>query len=261
MPAFDNNRSFRAFGAAFSSEAARDLLQDHGLGEIESIFARGKSAHCRHAGRSVWDTRLTNSTGEPVRVYVKMNWGRRRLWPRMTDLKTGQWLWSHPVREWHGLGALSRLGLNVPERLAVFHAGLMSFRAAVVMRAIPLATSVQTLLESGDWRRLPENRRARILDRMLEVMQTIHAAGYGWRGTSVGHFYPRLDDADTENESRSMWLIDCEGVHPRASRRTYERDYRKLLRSFGQVGADRATLDLMRRKIEQIGISSMQRAA
>jgi hypothetical protein len=239
-------RFIGGFGTVFDCQAARDLLNNNGLGDIESVFANGAAARHRHAGRNVWDTQLVAADGELVHVYIKMNWGRMRFWPRMTDLKTGQWLQSMPVREWKGIGQLEVLGLNVPQRLAVFHSGMLSFRAAVVVRAIPPRASVRMMLANGDWQRLAWVQRKHILDRMVEVMRTIHAAGLGWRGSSLGHFYPQLD---ADNSDQAIWLIDCEGVHRRATQRTFDRDFRKLSRSFEIVGADRSTLNMLKRSI------------
>ena len=103
------------------------------------------------------------------------------------------------------------------------------------------------MLASGDWQRLATEQREHILDRMVEVMRTIHAAGLGWRGSSLGHFYPQWD----ADGVRAIWLIDCEGVHRRATQRTFDRDFRKLSRSFEIVGADPSTLNMLKRSIRR----------
>ena len=250
-------RSIRGWDSVFDCEAARDLLNNNGLGDVESVFANGATAQRRHDGRTVWDTQLIADDGELVHVYVKMNWGRLQFWPRMTDLKTGQWLQSMPIREWKGIGELKSLGLNVPQRLAVFHTGILSFRAAVIVRAIPLRESVRAMLASGEWQRLAGEQREHILDRMVEVMRTIHAAGLGWRGSSLGHFYPQLD----ADGGWKIWLIDCEGVHRRATQRTFDRDFRKLTRSFEIVGAEPSTLNMLERCIRRSEAASKKSKA
>lgn len=229
----------------FAAESVRRLLEHNGLAEIDAVFARGETVRCRHPGRAVYETTLAGDDGGPARVFVKLNWGRRRILPRMTDLKTGQVFQSLPVREWRGLGRLASLGLNVPERLALFRDGLVSFRAAIVVRAVPPSHSLDEMLQNGAWGRLAAEERDSLLDAVVAALGTIHAAGLGWRGTTSRHFFPELD----ESGRWKLWLIDCEGVHGRATRRTVERDYRKLRRAMRESGADGATLELLERKI------------
>jgi len=228
-------------GFTFASEQARDLLLHNKLGNLDAIYQRGQAAHLRHTGRSVWDAHLSDANGDNCHVYIKMNWGRQRLWPRMTDLKTGQWLQSMPVREWHGIGTLGQLGLNVPERIAVFHEGIVNFRSAVIVRAVPPSTSLFELLQRGEWAQMESVDRQQILRAIAKVMRTIHSAGLGWRGTSAGHFYPEISREGEWN----MWLIDCEGVHRGAAQKTIDRDDRKLLRSFELAGANEETLSML----------------
>lgn len=243
--------------AVFASEHARDLLARNNMAELDAIFEQATDAHLRHTGRSVWDTHLHDDQGERIHVYVKMNWGRRRLWPRMTDLKTGQWLQSLPVREWHGIDALGRLGINVPQRLAVVHSGLVTFRSAVIVRAIPPTASVFDMLQSGEWSQLETGRRQQVLRGIANVMRTIHSAGLGWRGTSVGHFYPQT----MANGGWNMWVIDCEGVHRSATQRTFERDDRKLMKSFELAGADEETRTMLGDGLRQQRPQTVSRAA
>ena len=243
--------------AVFASEPIRDLLIRNNLAELDAIYEQATDAHLRHTGRSVWNTHLQDDDGERIHVYIKMNWGRRRLWPRMTDLRNGQWLQSHPVREWHGIDALGQLGLNVPERLAVIHSGLVTFRSAVIVRAIPPTASVFDMLQSGEWSQLKTGHRQQVLWGIANVMRTIHSAELGWRGTSVGHFYPQ----EAANGNWNTWVIDCEGVHPRATQRTFDRDDRKLLKSFDLAGADEDTLTMLADCLRQQQPATLCRAA
>lgn len=244
-------------GALFANDGARDLLARNNLDNLDAVYEQGDGAHLRHSGRAVWDTHLTDSNGGQYHVYLKMNWGRRRLWPRMTDLKTGQWLQSMPVREWHGIDTLGRLGLNVPERVAVMHEGLVSFRSAVIVRAIPPTASIFDLLQNGKWATMNGNDVGQILQVIARVMRTIHAAGLGWRGTSVGHFYP----VATEEGAWDVWLIDCEGVHRSTAKKTIHRDDRKLIRSFDLAGADSETLSQLVDCLERETPVELSRAA
>jgi hypothetical protein len=243
--------------AVFASEHARVLLARHNLAELDAIFEQATDARLRHSGRSVWDTHLHDEDGKRIHVYVKMNWGRRRLWPRMTDLKTGQWLQSLPVREWHGIGTLGQLGINVPQRLAVIHRGLVTFQSAVIVRAIPPSDSVFDLLQSGKWSQFASDCRQHVLRGIARVMRTIHTAGLGWRGTSVGHFYPQA----TANDDWNTWVIDCEGVHRSATQQTFDRDDRKLIKSFELAGADEETRTMLTDCLRQQHPTTVSRAA
>ena len=230
----------------FSTERIRELLEQNGLGDLDGVFTKGASGRSRHRGRRVWCTELSGADGTRMRVFIKMSWGRMRFWPRMTDLKTGQWRQSLPVREWHGLCRLRRLGLAVPEPLAVFHTGLLRFRAAVVVREIPPKRSLFEMIRDGDWNRLPVAEQDEILADLLHRLSVIHNAGLGWRGTSTVHFFPeRLPTGRWR-----VWLIDCEGIHPRASERTRRRDFNKFVKSLWQSGADAGTVRRAERLIE-----------
>ena len=241
----------------FASDDARLLLVRNGLGDLDAVFSAGATAGCRHTGRTVWSRELVDSAARSVRVFVKMNWGRLRLWPRMTDLKTGQWLQSLPAREWDGLGRIEQLGLNVPERLALFHRGLFSFRSAVIVRAVPAKQSVFEMFQQGSWQRLPRQTQQQIFNEMVSMMRTIHEAGLAWRGTSTRHFFP----AQLAANVWKLWIIDCEGVHGHATPKSFQRDYRKLLKSLEQSGADRPTIDLLRKSINRISRPGVSDAA
>jgi len=232
--------------AVYASDAARKMLCRNGLADIDAVFSKGASAPCRHEGRSVWKVRLTSEHDEPVSVFVKMHWGRRRFWPRMADLKTGQVFQSQPVREWHGLHRLESIGLHVPERLALFRHGLLMFRSAVIVRAVPPKHSLYDMIQNGRWERLSTGCRESLLDAVVSTIRKIHAAGYGWRGTSSKHFYPELHNDDTWK----LWLIDCEGVHGRATQRTFQRDFRKFSKCLKLAGADQKTRNQLKIRIK-----------
>lgn len=244
---FTHAASYLAGRSRFASPAARELLVRGGLGDLDSVFAAGGSAPERHRGRTVWETTLADRSGEPVRVFVKMNWGRRRLLPRLADLKTGQPFQTMPEREWHGLARLEAAGLNVPERLALFSEGLLLFRSAVVVRAVPPAESIDGIIRLGGWERLSGRQRLSLLDAIVETLGRIRSAGLGWRGASSRHLFPTLLPGDRWK----LWVIDCEGVHARAGRRTFERDCRKLCRSMKESGADHHTMKLLEHKIQE----------
>ena len=173
----------------FASTATRRLLTRNSLSDIDAIFARGSSAPLRHKGRCVWETGLLDEQGAKQRVYVKMNWGLRRFWPRMTDLRTGQLFLSHPAREWKGLDRLRSIGIAVPEFLAIFVEGLIAFRAAILLRAVPPEHSILDLIRNGGWQRLSTDDRREMITEVVSTLSKIHMAGLGWRGVSTGHIF------------------------------------------------------------------------
>jgi len=243
----------RFYDEVYTSESVRALLERHGLAGIEAVFSRGASVHARHQGRSVWEAQLIDDQGKPLRIFIKMSWGRRRLWPRMTDLKTGQTFQSLSDREWNGLARFWALGLNVPERLALYRHGLWTVRTAVILREVPPQHSLDEMLKNGRWQQFSAGQREGLLETVMATMQTIHKAGLGWRGTSSRHFYPQLQN----DGSWKVWLIDCEGVHGHASGKTFERSYQKLWRSMKESGADRITLERLQSKIERALMGSV----
>ncbi len=233
--------------AEFASDATRSLLGRNGLDTLEALFAcRDSAEYCRRDGRCVAQAKIRDEHGSERRVFIKLHWGRRRLWPRMNDLQSGQVFQTLPVREWRGIERLDRLGLNVPERLALVQSRRWSlwFRAAVVVAAVPAPRSIDEMLADGSWNALPSADRAAILDVVVSTLSQIHAAGMGWRGASSRHYFPERRPDGTW----TAWLIDCEGVHGFARRRTFRRNYERLSRSFRESGADEATLAELRKR-------------
>ncbi|MBW3539925.1 MAG: lipopolysaccharide kinase InaA family protein [Planctomycetes bacterium] len=232
----------------FASPAVRTLLVRAGLGNIDAAFDESRSrlaSTSGHRGRKVLERTLPFEDGRVERVFVKLYRNRPRLWPRIKDLRTGQAFQSLPLREWRGLARLARLGLCVSERLALYQDGLWWRRAAVVVRAVPGEGSLDEWLASGRWQRLGPRDRGGILDAVVEATCRIHAAGLGWRGASSRHYYP----VRSPEGNWRVWLIDCEGVHGRAHSSTFARDWKKLLRSMKESGADDRTLNELTRRI------------
>jgi hypothetical protein len=230
----------------FGSTAARDLLERHGLMSLDRLFELQRAIPSRH-DRCVFPWMLADAAGQPVRVYIKLNWGRRRLWPRMNDLKSGQVFQTLPVREWRGIERVEQLGIGAPERLGLFESRgwSLSFRAAIVVREVPPPASVDAMLQSGAWHALAPRQQGAILDAMVATLHRLHAARLGWRGSSSRHFYP-LERPDS---SYAMWLIDCEGIHPFAGRRTFDRNFDKLRRAMRESGADAGTLERLQERV------------
>jgi len=233
--------------AEFASDTARRLLERNGLATLDALFAcRDSAEYCRRDGRCVAQAKVRDEQGTERRVFVKLHWGRRRLWPRMNDLQSGQVFQSLPVREWRGIERLAALGLHVPDRLALIQSRRWSlwFRAAVVIAAVPAPRSIDEMLADGSWNAVSAADRAALLDVVVTTLSQIHAAGMGWRGASSRHYFPERRADGTWN----VWLIDCEGVHGFARRRTFRRNYERLCRSFRESGADDATLAELRKR-------------
>lgn len=238
--------------AHFDSPTAEGILRRQGLESLDAIFRAGQGARTNHIGRAVWRTELRDDAGQPFNAFVKMSWGRRRWWPRLTDIRAGQVFKSLAVREWEGLGHLSHVGLRVPQRMAVFDEGLFWRRSAIIVRAVPPLASISEMVCSGAWVQLPRIDRHAIFDAVARMLDDIHAAGLAWRGISSRHIFPQRVSASRWE----LWLNDCEGVHRARSRSTKERDLRKLERALRQDRADAATVALVRQAIGETSSSA-----
>lgn len=231
----------------YESEAAGILLRANALDDIDKLFSLADQSFYGHKGRAVSRVELYQPGGETVSAFVKLNWGRRRFVPRMTDLKTGQALQNLPEREWRGIGELRSLGFLVPERLAIFQRGWIWFQEAVVIQSVRPPICLDEMIGVGEWKTLSEENQNAILEGVVDVMQRIHAAGLGWRGTCTRHFFPEQN----ETGQWQFWLIDCEGIHRKVTSRNIARDYRKLHRAFEISEADASTLNRFERLAER----------
>lgn len=241
----------RAGRVTWGSDVSRALLERNGLDDLNRLFELGQSAGARHEGRCVYDRTVTGDDGRPVRLFVKLQEGRRRLWPRMNDLRSGQVFQTLAEREWSGIERLEKLGIPVPERMGLFGSSPWSlhFRAAVIVREVRPPHSIDELLSSGKWSHISRADQDRILDDVVFTLCRIHAAGLGWRGSSSRHFFPeRRNDGTWVN-----WLIDCEGIHRFAGRKTFGRNFDKLVRAFRESGSDADTLCRLQARIESRG--------
>lgn len=226
----------------FDSPTAENILRRHELASLDAIFQAARGAHQHHASRAIWRTELRDDTDRTFAIYIKMSWGRRRWWPRMTDILTGQVFKSLAIREWQGLDRLSQIGLRVPQRMALLEEGLFWRRSAIIVREVPPPASLSELVCSGVWAQMPVTDRHAIFGAIARTIERIHAAGFAWRGISSRHIYPqRLATGRWE-----LWLIDCEGVHPARTKSFKERDLRKLERALRHDRADAATVALVR---------------
>ena len=226
----------------FSTPATEAVLHQQGLGSLDRIFQKRAAAHVRHNGRAVWKTELRGADGRVFTAFVKLSWGRRRWWPRLSDLRTGQVLKSLAVREWEGLAVLERLGFYVPERMAILEEGLLWKRSAVILKAVPPPASLSDMILDGSWRSLPLEDRSLILEEVARTLRRMHKSGWAWRSISTRHVFPQRG---AEN-GWEIWLIDCEGVHRARSTEILHRDFRRFLRALNHDRADEQTLEMMR---------------
>jgi hypothetical protein len=226
----------------FASPATEAVLQQQGLGSLDQVFQKRAAAHVRHNGRAVWKTELRGADGEIFTAFVKLSWGRRRWWPRLSDIRTGQVFKSLAVREWEGLAVLERLGFHVPERMAILEEGLLWKRSAVILRAVPPSASLSDMILDGSWLSLPVEDRSLILDEVARTLCRMHKSGWAWRSISTRHVFPQRG----KGNGWEIWLIDCEGVHRARSTEILHRDFRRFLRALAHDRADEQTLEMMR---------------
>lgn len=231
----------------FASETARKLIQKNGLDHIDQLFELAKFGIHSHKGRTVSPIKFYGDNGEHVEAFVKLNWGRRRLVPRMTEIKTRQAYRCLPTLEWQGIQHLESLGLCVPERLALVRSGWFWFREAVIIKRVPPENSVDDMIRTGQWNTLSRDNQRAILEGMVQVMQSIHQSGLGWRGTCTRHFFPAL----LADGAWQFWMIDCEGVHRHVTPRAINRDYRKLHRALEISGANLRTLKWFQKLVDR----------
>ncbi|QDU81617.1 Lipopolysaccharide kinase (Kdo/WaaP) family protein [Polystyrenella longa] len=210
----------------FSSPLVQERLQAHRLADLEQLFAHRDNVDQRHTGRAVWSTSMEDRKHNRFQVFVKLHEGKIPFLPRLSEFRGGLYKKPNPLREWEGIDVVKKLGLNVPERLALFHEQGRQFRAAVITKEVTGRQSVYQMIENQSWKSLGNEFQAGILDQMMAIIGRIHEGGYGWRGISTGHYFPVLNGDGTWTLS----LIDLEGIHDGASNSVVKRDFNKLLK-------------------------------
>jgi hypothetical protein len=208
---------------------------------LDDLLALPSTGSQKHPHKDV--LRITvEPNGEPETVYIKRQWAWDRRWPRWSDWRDGVARLSDPVLEWRGLRALADIGLNVPQPMRLLTDGIpRSPRAAIVMSAVPVKHSLADLARRGDLLRLNPFARRSLAVTLMQTVDCLHRHGFRWRSMKAKHIYPqRLDD-----QGWRLWLIDCEGIRPRATRRQQTRDRHLLLRSLQTSGADAAFVEMV----------------
>jgi hypothetical protein len=169
-----------------------------------------------------------------VRVFVKKQDRVLQRIPRLTDLRQGKAFWPYPVCEWRGLALFRQAGLLTAEPLALVRQGWYSPRSAVIVQSLPCQQHLGGLIREGLLQRLELPARSALIEAVVGTIERIHGAGLGWRGMESKHFYPRLEP----DGAWQIWLLDCEGVHRRATRGDVRHQREKFVRKLRAVQAD-----------------------
>ena len=227
-----------ACGFAVSSD--RDASPDLRAASLDDLLTLPHDPAGKHAHKDVLclgdDAQPCGST-----LFLKRQWAWDRRLPRWSDWRDGVAGDPDPVREARGLTLLHELGLSVPAPLRLLRDPQPgSPRAALLMSAVPAPGSLAEWLASGEVRRLSLLDRRRLVVAIAGVAGLIHQHGLRWRSMKAKHLYP---EATGQGDWR-IWLIDCEGVRPRATRRQQRRDRRVLLRSIAGNG-DEALVQML----------------
>ena len=234
-------------GVVFASAAARALLGQNGLRDLEAVLACGEplpsTNHGRHLERDVRKATLRDGDTEQ-HVYIKRQVRRGRLWPRMTEILHGVAFQPALRTEWDSIWRLRKAGLHPMEPLAFFSGRRWGARRALVVRAVPPEESLERLIWDGFVKRLPLSDHRALAAEVAQVLHRVHRAGLTWRGMEAKHLYPeRLEDG-----AWRIWLIDCCGAYTNATDRDRKRDRWKLLHYMEREGADEEFLRIVRER-------------
>jgi hypothetical protein len=216
----------------FASQEVEQLLSANGLADLNSAFELGEPLGDLHEGRASRHeykrvVKLDLAAPDGVtRVYIKRQWRRERWLPRPTDIRHRIRLKCSPVHEWRGLRLLQGAGFCVAEPLALFWQGWGFSRGAVVTRAVPPQYSLADLIQIGELDAMAPQRRISLIEASAKLIARLHRARISWRSMKAKHFYPE----ETSPCNWRIWLIDCEGVYNRATRRDCQREWGVFLR-------------------------------
>lgn len=231
----------------FASAEVERMLAANELADLDAAFARGEPIGSRHPEKEVATLWLSASDG-PQRVYIKRQWRLTRWIPRAPDLRHGRGWLSSPVREWRGLQWMQSAGLNVSAPLALFWHGWGLRRAAIVTQSLPPVPSLWERFTAPECDKITIEDFPSLAAALIDVIDRLHAAGLCWRSMKAKHVYPER----LANGEWRIWLIDCEGVHRRPTRREYAREQRQFLASLLEV-SPALERELVRQKPVWIG--------
>ena len=180
-----------------------------------------------------------------IRVFIKKQERVLQRVPRLPDLRHGKAFWPYPVCEWQGLALFHKAGLPTPEPLALLRKSWYSPRSAVITQSLPCEENLGEGIRDGLLERIKLSRRATLIAALVETIERIHGAGLGWRGMEAKHFYPESRPGD----GWRVWLLDCEGVHHRVTRRDIRRQREKFVRKLREVRAEEGFVEEIRQRI------------
>lgn len=223
-----------------------DASPDLHTAALDDLLALPRDPQAKHPHKDVLcfrdEGQLCRST-----IYIKRQWAWDRRVPRWSDWRDGVAGDPDPVREARGLALLHEVGLSVPTPLRLLRDPQPgSPRAALLMSAVPAVRSLADWLSAGDVARLGPLERRALVVAIAGTVGMIHQRGLRWRSMKAKHLYPQL----TTGGDWRIWLIDCEGVRPRATRRQRRRDRRLLLRTIAG-SSDEAFAEMLEHALQQ----------
>ncbi len=159
-----------------------------------------------------------NVGGRPETFYLKRVFSvppKHAFWP----LLRGRLGRSQPYREWHVLGALSRLGVPAMQRVAFGERRRfgMPVQAFLLVRAVPMAHTLRDWLAPG-FPKPPGPLSAEAVDRLMHdlgrVIGRLHGLGFAWPDLHPKHIFAE----PAENAGWRFCLIDVERMVCRTAR-------------------------------------------
>ncbi|MDR2309171.1 MAG: lipopolysaccharide kinase InaA family protein [Paucimonas sp.] len=186
----------------YLASADQALLQRHGLGDFESLWALQLDAVDEpNIGRGGW-SRVFRLELEGKGYYLKR---QSNYFTRTLHRPFGEPTFA---REFRNISRYEKLG--IPALQAVFygarkHAG--EHRAILMTRALDEWTDLDQLL--ARWAQLPQAQRDGILQACGELARTLHAAGQ-----VHGCFYPKHIFLRERRDGWQAQLIDLEKTRP-----------------------------------------------
>lgn len=230
----------------FGSQATLDLLSVNGLVDLDTVFNYGEVIHRRYKAKDV-SVAMLHDGDQTIRVFIKKQWKHSRLIPQMHTFLSGKAFWSYPLCEWWGLLRFREIGLNTAEPLALYRHHWHPYRAAIITREVPGEVSLFQMIENGMLGHLDASVLTRLGDAIVTVIERIHNSGLCWRSMAIKHFHPTLQ----EDGSWLIWLIDCEGVHDRATPHYIERERRSVVNQIRKAGREGTLTELFAKSIER----------
>lgn len=230
----------------FSSAEMEERLLVHKLHSLEQLFSETElqaQSEFTPSASECFTRQIETRKHQPFGVMVKRHSGTIPLIP-LTELKNGLYKIPLPVREWEAIADLEGLGLNLPERLALFHSRERQFQSALITKAIPAQQSIYQMMCNRSWNSLGEEMQSGILDQLIANLFAIHEDGYCWQKVSLENFHPVLQG----NGEWMLWLTNLESAVADLPEKMQQRDLNHLLKTASKMQADPFTLKYLKQK-------------